>query len=273
MKKFLLILVFSAICSSSAHAEINSEEILELSKRFEPKSVEFAEQMGAQIIPTQDGRSYVLWWKPANFDPSQNTVFVSLHGHGGWVQKDFQVWYPRIKDRGYAFLAVQWWYGRSMESIGYAKPNDIYKWIREALDAEGIPHGHVIFEGFSMGGANSYAVTYLDRLQNPPYFAVTISNAGAMEPDFPPNRPFLEQPEGSKPFAGVHWILFCAERDEQHPESCDHMEKGKTELEVRGATIDLFTRDPESGHGGFMKPSNHGPALDLADQLVAKASS
>ncbi len=267
---FLSILFLFTVYVPSLRAEIRSDEILELSKQFEPKSVEFAAQQGAQIIPTQDGRSFVLWWKPANFDPKQNTVLVSLHGHGGWVQKDFQIWFPRIKDRGYAFLAIQWWYGRSMESIGYAKPNDIYPWIKEALQAQGIPPGHVIFEGFSMGSANSYAVTYLDRLEPSPYFAVTISNAGAMEPDFPPNRAFLDQPEGAKPFEGVHWILFCAERDEQHPESCDHMEKTKVALVARGATIEQFIRDPQSGHGGFMKPTNHGPVLDLADQLVAK---
>lgn len=272
MRKTLIValgvLIGGVIACRSASAEINADEILALAERFEPAASGFAAKTGAEITPTRDGRSYTLWWQPSGFIPERDTVFVSLHGHGGWAQKDFEVWHPHLKGRGYAFLAIQWWYGRSMESIGYAKPREIYGWIREALEARGIPKRRVIFEGFSMGSASSYAVTFIDRRQPEPYFALTISNAGEMAEDFPPNRGFLDKRDGPMPFAGAHWILYCGEKDEQRKESCEKMQWTKDQLEERGATVDLFIRDPEGGHGGFMNPKVLEPALDLADRIV-----
>ncbi len=266
-------LLIGALFTGQASAAIRTEEILRLSQKAQPESHQFAQEQNARFLPTGDGRSFVLWREPAGFNAAKDTVLVSLHGHGGWAARDFEVWYPHIKDRGYAFMAVQWWYGRSMEPIGYAKPRDIYAWITEALESRGIPRGHVIFEGFSMGSANSFAVTYLDRLQPEPYFAVTISQSGELESDFPPNRPFYEAGEKGRPFAGAHWILYCGERDTSRPNICEHMEENKRTLESFGATVDKFIRDPEGEHGGFMKSSQCGPALDLADTIVASGPS
>lgn len=268
-----VLLVLVAVCASSvrpapAWAGVNYREILELSEQEQPEAVRFAEGLGAKTLPFRDGRSFGLWWEPEGFDPARDTVFVSLHGHGGWAARDFQVWHPHLKDRGYAFLAIQWWYGRSMESVGYAKPRDIYDWIVEVLKDKGVPPGHVIFEGFSMGSANSYAVTFIDRRQETPYFAVTISSAGEMEADFPPNRGFLDERDGPSPFLGAHWILYCSEKDRSRPQSCEKMQWTKEQLEQRGATVDKFIRDPGGSHGGFMAPEVCGPALDLADRLV-----
>ena len=154
-----------------------------------------------------------------------------------------------------------------MESKGYGKPNDIYPWITDELEKRGIPRKHVIFEGFSMGSANSYAVTYLDHTQPEPYFAVTISNAGQLEDNFPPNRMFLEKRE-SKPFTGVHWIIYCGDKDAQH--GCVPMSQTKQELESLGATIDEFIQDPEGDHGGFMHHSDMTDrALSAADRIIA----
>lgn len=243
-----------------------------MADRFEPGAVAFARDQSAEITPTRDGRSFTLWWQKPDFDPAHDTVFVSMHGHQGWAMKDFQVWHPKLQDRRYAFLGIQWWYGRSAESIGYAKPREIYGWIRDELEKRGIPKKHVIFTGFSMGSANSYAVTFLDRMQAEPYFAITISNAGYLEADYPPNRGFLDKRGGPTPFAGAHWILYCAEKDEQRPQTCENMVHTKETLEELGATVEKFIRDPSSGHGGFMKTQNHGPALDLADRIIADES-
>lgn len=267
-----VILLVSMILAggASAFAEIRYDEILELSKQFEPDAYEYTVKNSAEISPVKDMQSFVVWWQPEQFNRKESTVFVSLHGHGGWATKDFSVWFPKLQNRGYAFLSIQWWYGRSMESIGYAKPREIYRWIREELERRGIPPGHVIFQGFSMGSANSYAITYLDRRQEIPYFAVTISNAGEMESDFPPNRGFLDKRDGPTPFAGARWILYCGERDQERPNSCEKMEWTKEQLEERGAAVDKFIRDPSGAHGGFMKPENCGQALDLADRIIAQ---
>ena len=257
----LALLLFPSVSMAALN-----EEILDLSKRSQPQAYSYAMQQGAKIIPTKDGRSFVLVWLPPGFDAKKDPVFVSLHGHGGWAVKDFHVWHKHVAKKNLAFIGIQWWYGRSMESIGYAKPDDIYRWITESLEDLGVPRGRVIFEGFSMGSANSYAVTYLDRRQGTPYFGVTISNAGQLEDNFPPNKAFLDGRGGPKPFDGARWIIYCGEKDSQH--GCGPMRETKEELEGLGAVIDKFIQDPNGDHGGFMKDDQCEPALDLAKSIV-----
>lgn len=256
---------------SVAYAEINTKEVLELSQRFEPRAYDYVQENGAKIIPTRDGRSFIVVWTPEGFDPQTGITFVSLHGHANWATKNFQIWHRLLAKKGFAYVGIQWWYGRSAESIGYAKPRDIYPWIREALEDLNVPPGRVIFEGFSMGGVNSYAVAYLDRREETPYFGVVISNSGSMEADFKPNRPFLDKIDGPKPFAGAHWILYCSEHDQEHSDACEKMDWTKEVLEERGAVVDRYTRDPIGDHGGFMKNNHAESALALAESIIGKA--
>ena len=266
-KRGFFILAALMFFQTPSMAALNSQDILNLSQQMERKAYQYAQQQGAKIVPTKDGRSFVLEWLPPGFDVTKDPVLVSLHGHGGCATRDFQVWHKHLAKKGFAFVGIQWWYGRSMESIGYAKPRDIYPWIEEALTDLGVPRGRVIFEGFSMGSANSYAVTYLDRKQPTPYFGVTISNSGQLEEDFPPNQLFLGAP-GGHPFTGAHWIIYCGEKDPQH--GCGPMGETKTKLEGMGATIDKFIQDPSGDHGGFMKDAQCEPALDLAKEIVSR---
>lgn len=254
-----------------AHSPVQSDigvpagDVLNLAKTSSDSTYDEAVAAGAQIIPVDNNRSFVVWYAPSDFDPKTDTVLVSLHGHGGWATKDFTVWKPLLDSRHYAYVGIQWWFGRSLESEGYYKPDMIYGLIRDELVAQGIPPGHVIFEAFSMGSANSYAVTAFDRWESSQYFAVTISNAGPYESDFPPNAKIPTYSE--KPFEGVHWILYCAGKDEEH--GCDKFSGTKTFLDSMGATIDLFIQDPTGGHGSFMiNPSNANKALDVADGLI-----
>lgn len=248
------------------------DPVLEVAEQLDSESIRKATQLGGTIEPVKQGNSFTLWWQPEGFDPTRDITLVSLHGSGGWATKDFTIWQPILKQRGYAFLGVQWWYGRSTESIGYAKPNDIYPWIVEALEAHGVPPGRVIFTGFSMGGANSFAVAFLDHQQSSPYFAVTIANAGAMEADFPPNDPILNGPDGATPLTDTHWILYCSLHDEARPQACGKMTWTDEQLKRLGGSVELFLKDAKGGHGGFMQPAMHNQALDLAEQLVSETA-
>ncbi|HTL48043.1 MAG TPA: hypothetical protein VL688_08305 [Verrucomicrobiae bacterium] len=239
---------------------------LELAKSRDAEDYQFAVSSGAEIRPTEDDRSFTVWWQPENFDPQKDRVLVSLGGHQGWATRDFQIWMSKIKDRRCAILTVQWWYGRSAEWEGYAKPNDIYRWIDQELKRRGAVPGRVIFQGYSMGSANSYAVTYFDRQSPQPYFAVTISNSGPMEADFPPNKLFLESAV-EKPFAGTHWILYCSELDKEQQNCCDRMDATQKKLAELGGKIESFMRDPGHSHGGFMHSKYVNEALDLAESL------
>lgn len=242
---------------------------LDFSKKMEAKAYAFSQSKSAEIRLTEDKRSFTVWWQPTGFDPQKDIVLVSLHGHAGWATRDFQVWFPKIKDRKYAILAVQWWYGRSPEEHGYAKPNDIYRWINQELKRRSVKPGNVIFQGFSMGSANSYAVTYFDASSSHPYFAVTISNAGPYEADFPPNQLFLERAE-EKPFLGTHWIFYCSEKDEEQEDCCGRMQSGANLMQQLGGEIVKFFRDPQNSHGGFMRSDYVNQALNTAEKLVQK---
>lgn len=270
-KIFAFLLLFVVFPAVSARAEIRYDDILELSEKQEPAAMKFVREKGGSFFPVSSGRSFVVWWAPEGFDAKRDPVLVSLHGHAGWAAKDFEVWYPYLKERKFAYLGIQWWFGRSMEIFGYAEPREIVRWAREALEQRGIPKKHAVLQGFSMGSANSYAVTFIDRRQTEPYFAVTISNAGQLEDDYPPNRGFLSGPQSDRPFAGARWILYCGEKDPQH--GCGPMKETREKLESLGAVIDAFIDDPQGDHGGFMRRKHAGYALDLSEKIMKEENS
>ncbi len=241
---------------------------LDLAQQMDAESYQYALDQDAEITATQTGKGFTLWWAPENFDREKGIVLVSLHGHAGWATRDFKVWHSKIKERGYAFLAVQWWYGRSMESFGYAKPRQIYPWIVDELEKREIPRGRVIFHGFSMGSANSYAVTMLDRISGNPYFGVSIANSGPFEADFPPNAPIFSGEFGLKPLEGSRWIFYCSMQDKSLRDPCGKMEKSVPILEGAGAKIEMFIKDAKLGHGGFMQEENYAQALDKAEEIL-----
>lgn len=249
-------------------------DVLSLAQTTQDASYAEAVAKGAEIVPVDQNRSFVVWWAPENFDVTTGTVVVALHGHGSWATRDFTVWYPELTQRQYAYLGIQWWFGRSLESDGYYKPDMIYGLIRDELEKRGVQPGNVIFQGFSMGSANSYAVSAFDKWEGPGYFGVNIANSGPYESDFPPNAKIPTYAE--KPFDGSHWILFCGEKDynESGPHAgffCDGMEATQTWLLSMGATVDLFIQDPTGDHGSFMmNKMNVNQALDLAATLLVQ---
>ncbi len=241
---------------------------LEMARRMDSKSFAILEKSRARIEETSDRRSFVVWEAPEGFNPKTGIVLVTLHGHQSWASKSIVVWEDEVRSRGWAHLAVQWWYGRSAEGHGYARPHDIYPWIVEALRRHDVEPGRVIFQGFSMGSAISYAMTFLDRQAGQPYFAVTISNSGSMAEDYPPNRAFLSGESGESPFSDTHWILYCAEHDQEQKHACSRMAWGAQQIERLGGTIELFIRDPQGPHGGLMQPSNLKRAMDRAATFI-----
>ncbi len=242
-------------------------DVLALAQEKESGAWAYVQQQGASIEAVGPGTSFAVWWQPENFDPKTGIVFVSLHGHAGWATRDFEVWHKIMKQRGFAYAGIQWWYGRSMESEGYAKPDMIYRWIREVLEKHGAAPGRVIFLGFSMGSANSYPVAVRDRASGNPYFAVSIADAGPMEKDFPPVAEMFAGRFGTKPLEGSSWILYCSMKDQPN-HACGPMGQTKEWLEGFGARVPLFLQDPVGDHGGFMKAPNYSQALDLAEKIV-----
>lgn len=262
MKYVLLLacLIMATGCQQSVtnNTDLPVSDVLQLAQTSQDSYYQQAIDSGAEIIPVDENESFAVWWAPENFDPAEDPVIVSLHGHGGWATKDFTVWQSTLQERGYAYLGLQWWFGRSLDNSGYYEPDIIYDLIREQLIALGIQPGRVILQGFSMGSARSYAITEADQLSEEPYFAVTIANAGPYVDNYPPNTNINH-------LADTHWILYCGVLDVEAKYGCSQMGYTKTWLESEGAIVDLFIEDATGGHGGFMiNRSNAEAALDVA---------
>ncbi len=242
-----------------------------LAKADPKSSYDFVEQNGGTFVSLDNGNTYGVWWQPEDFDIQNDTVLVSLGGHAGWATRDFNVWYPHIAERGYGFFTLQWWLGRSLENSGYYEPEEMYAMIRQVLLEKGVPPGHVIFQGYSMGSARSYGITALDSVGGK-YFAVTISNSGVWEDGYPMNADILSGTYGASPFAGIDWILYCAVNDEEHTDwnGCEKMDQTKVKIESFGGKVDLYIKDENGSHGSFMvNPENARKALDVADSILS----
>ncbi len=252
------------------------QELARTDKESGAEAYTFAENHDAEIIPVDNGMSYAVWWQPEGFDVTQDTVVVALHGHGSWAVKDFEIWHPRLVERKVAYLGLQWWFGRSLENVGYYEPDRIYALIAEELASKGVPPGHVIFEGFSMGSARSYGVALYDKLCGDNYFGVNIANSGQWEDDYPLYEEILTGDYGEDLFEGTHWILFCGAEDENELSKyevhvCDGMTKTQERLEALGGTVDLFIKDPIGDHGSFMiNKDNVNEALDESQKLLSQ---
>lgn len=251
-------------------------DILDLAEKEYGDLFEWADSIGAEVLPLDENRSYALWWTPENFDPETDPVIVSLHGHGEWAIKDFDVWQPAAEERNYALLTVQWWFGRSLEPEGYYEPDQISALIEEALSDQNIPQDHVIFQGFSMASARSYTVTLYDQWCGSNYFGVSIANAGPWEDNYTLHEALLEGTFGTQPFEGTRWILFCGENDINEfaqegmfTDVCEGMAHTQDTLEAWGGTVDLFIQDPTGDHGSFtVNPANQKEGLDVAVDIL-----
>ena len=254
-----------AFCVSPRSPGIPVGDVLAIAKKERASSFAAIDAAGASVISLDGGRTYGVWWAPSGFDPKTGTVFVSLHGHGEFAAKGFEVWLPEMKKQNMAFLGIQWWFGRSLESNGYYEPQNIDALINEGLTLESVTTPNVILEGFSMGSARSYGVTMWDHLCGPSRFAVTISNAGPWEDGYPINAAMLAGTYGKKPLDGNPFVLFCGEKDLSERPTCDMMRTSEPALESLGANILGLVTDPNGDHGSMnINPANAEKVIALA---------
>jgi hypothetical protein len=245
------------------------EALLAQGKAADTQRYEFAIKQGAQIVPTRDGKSFYVVWFPKNFAAAPRRVMiVTLHGHGSWAFDEFFLWHSYAVQRGYAILALQWWFGQGERFQDYYSPYEMYPHIEAVLRENDIARGDALLHGFSRGSANSYVVVALDNARNK-FFGMAIANAGGVGLDFPSNVDIERGKFGAQPFAGTQWILVCG-RNDPNPDrdGCGGMSKARTWLEKYGGTIVLFLEDPNGDHGTFHRnPANVNAALDAFVQF------
>ncbi len=256
MRKFISAL-FVLVCTIFPLTTwADSASLLNQAKAANATRYQFALSNNAEIRSTSDNKAFTIWWQPPSGTPSG--VIVTLHGHGSYATDEFYLWQPYAQTRGYAILALQWWFGVGETVADYYLPQEMYPIIAKLLKEKGVKPGTVLLQGYSRGSANSYAVTALDTASGNRYINMTLSNSGGAASDFPPNQQIVAGAYGSLPFTGVQWIMYCGELDPDPTiNGCPAMKAAKDWVTKYGATFKLLIDDPKGGHGGFMTNSTN----------------
>ncbi len=245
-----------------------AEALIQQMAALDEENYNTATADGLKISPTSDKKSFYGTWTPEGFNPETDGFIVALHGHGGFVSSGFEAWKPYLDEYHYGYLGLQWWFGEGESIDDYYTPTEMLPLIQAALAEQGIPAGKILFEGFSRGATNTYAMEALDKTSANPLFLMTVANAGGFIADYPPTAEIINGVFGESPFDGTHWVLYCGELDTTLNSTCSDMENTKASIENYGGAVDLFIQDSTEGHGGFhMNSANTKAALDLYEKL------
>jgi len=261
----------SLAADGGAAAQTTGETLLEQAKAADLARYEFALRAGATIVPTSDGRSFVVSWFPPGTESERPPVIATTHGHGSWAFDEFFLWYPYASARGYGIVALQWWDGDGERFQDYYSPDEVNREIALVLEREGVEPGTVMFHGFSRGAANSYAVVAHDRNSGAGYYLLAVANAGKASSDFPGNVEIERGQFGTQPLAGTNWVTYCGALDANPGRGgCEGMREAATWIARFGGTVAKAIEDLTGDHGGFHKsPANVNAALDVFAALLA----
>ncbi len=256
--------LFFIVISWPNSVSANTEELLAMAQSQKRERYDSALAKGAEIIPSQDGKSFSVLWIPPSEDPKKlPPIIVTLHGHAGWAFDGFSVWYPEAQKRGFGILAIQWWFGGGERIEDYYTPLQMYPVIESILRKIGAQPGKVLLHGFSRGSANVYALAGVDRQSGNNYFGTIIANSGGFNENYPPNRELVQN--SKQPLAGTRWIYYCGGNDPNPDrDGCPGMRRTSQRIQELGGKESLFIEDASGNHGGFhLNPSNASKAVDV----------
>lgn len=261
MTRLIRWLAYAAVLSLAQAAWADSTSLLSQAQTANPTRYQFAVTNAAEIRNTTDNKAFSIWWQPTSGTPAG--VIVTLHGHASYATDEFYLWQPYAQSRGYAILALQWWFGGGEAVNDYYLPSEMYPLLAKILKDKGVKPGTALFHGYSRGSANSYGMAALDTSLANRYFGMVLSNAGGAATGFPPNQQVVAGSFGSLPFAGVQWVMYCGELDpEPAMNGCTGMIAARDWVTRYGATVKLLIQDPVGDHAGFMtNPDNVVTAL------------
>jgi hypothetical protein len=256
MRNILRIFLAMAVGLFAPFAEADSTSLLNQAKSANATRYQYALSSSAEVKSTSDNKAFTIWWQPSAMTPTG--VIVTLHGHASYATDDFFLWHPYAKTRGYAVLALQWWFGGGETAADYYSPAEMYPIIAAILKEKGVNPGTVLFTGYSRGSANSYAVAALDTAAGNRYFHMVLSNSGGAVSSFAPNQQIAAGTYGALPFSGVSWVMYCGEKDPDPTiNGCTAMTAARDWVVKYGATFNLLIDDPSGGHEGFMTNSSN----------------
>ena len=209
-----------------------------------------AAKLSPEILPTSDGKSFLVAWKAPGSNPKR--WIVSLHGSRGFATDDLAIWHPSVKDRDVGLLSVQWWIGADDTPKSYYAPLQIYREIDIALQKLGVQPGRAMLHGFSRGAANSYAVAAIDAGRGRRYFSLIVASSGGVATDFPPTRAILAGAFGDHPLRATRWVTAAGARDPNPDrDGIPAMKRTAAWLAEQGASVIERIEDPAGGHGAL----------------------
>ncbi len=257
-------LTLGAACADG-HAQTTSEAMNERIKTNNPAHYQFAIEKKAQILPTEDQRSfYILWYPKSYSNVEKPPLIVVLHGKGNSAFDEFYFWQAEAEKRGYGILALQHAMAESKDSPeAYYTADEIYSLTSAILQREGAPMRSTLLYGFDHGATDIYALASLDRANGHGYYAMMVANAGSVEPDSPQIKEISSHRLGSV-YSGSHWLFYCAGRGTGAETSgCGAMHRSADWVQDLGGQVDLFIEDPEGNHEGFYSnPANLSKVLE-----------
>ncbi|MBI5595648.1 MAG: hypothetical protein HY928_06100 [Elusimicrobia bacterium] len=220
-----------------------------------------AARLKPEVLPTSDGKSFLVVWKGA---ARPKRWIASLHGTGGFATDDLALWHPRLAERGIGLVCLQWWLG-SEGPRAYYRPQEVYRELDRALRRLGAKPGSVMLHGFSRGSANSYAVAALDAGRGARYFSLIAASSGGVSTDYPPTRAIVDGEFGKEPLKGTRWVTAAGAKD-RNPDrdGIPGMRRTAEWLRGQGAVVLEAIEDPDQGHGALQRnPKNAERLLDL----------
>jgi len=80
-----------------------------------------------EVVPTQDGRSFLLVWEPQALKGKPHQWIVSLHAATGSRRATWRYGVLSLKTAISASFSLQWWFGGGEKTGDYYSPFDIYR--------------------------------------------------------------------------------------------------------------------------------------------------
>jgi hypothetical protein len=247
-----------------------AQALLDKAKTITPQRYQFAIDQGAKILSTSDGNSFYLTWRPTTAT-SASPYLIILHGTEGWAFDAVGLWKDYAQKYGYTILALQWYFPPVPGAARYYEVTDLHREQRAALKAGGAIEGNNVFQGFSRGSANIYALAALDLQSGDRYYGMLIANAGGASVGFPMNDAISSGAYGFNIFSGTYWTMYCGGRDPNPDrDGCPAMRRTQKWVTKFGGVISLFIQDDAGDHGGFQLSGTYpNQALDAFQASLA----
>lgn len=246
----------------------------------------FASKSGAIDLLSEDPKTFIVAWTPPDFARQEiRRTLVLLHPMNGIAYTEFRQALQAASKDHYALLAIQWWVAPE-EHLG---ARGIYELADRGLHYlsdkyHATPHAAALW-ATGRAATFAYEIAYWDRKLATNHFALFVCNSGGLHPETPSAlmRKIRDGDLGDTPYAGAHFFLYAATKDDaattsptvQSPPLAETLKAAKAIIEDSGGKVDALIVDPAAKSTAFRSPTNSHAAdavqlfLDLTSDVHA----